>query len=192
MHAIAIRAGHSRMYIWKSSGISASDPVNCSLRVVMYESRSKGLRLSSVHVRDSRNRWLASILSYSSRNRRRVGRISEKGTKFRQSEQTHLEDMRHFRLMKEKQRNSNVWGSTKLSDIATGGRATVSDEVAPADDVDKVTSADEIDTAGVSSRIKADWRRTCLLKSPFKICHTISSPDKKILESLGSMVLRSD
>ena len=161
----------------------------------MYESRSKGLRLSSVHVRDSRNRWLASILSYSSRNRRRVGRISEKGTKFRQSEQTHLEDMRHFRLMKEKQRSSNVWGSTKLSDIATGGRATVSAEVAPADDVDTVVSVDEIDTiesAGVSSRIKADWRRTCLLKTPFKICHTISSPDKKIFESLGSMVLRSD
>jgi len=136
----------------------------------MYESQSNGLRLSSVHIRNSKNRWLASILSYSSRNRRRVGCISERGTNLRQSEQTHLENTRHFRLMKEKQHNNSVWGSTKLSDTATGGNAMVSDIAS--DFMRDVVSAGEADvedeielTVGTDlfAGNEADCRRNCLL-----------------------------
>ena len=130
----------------------------------MYESRSKGSRLSSVHIRDSRNRSLASILSYSSRNRRRVVHISEKGINLRQSEQTHLENMRHFKLMEEKQCNNSIWGSTKLSDIATGGSATVSDVAfdgvmrysVSAGEENEIESTGE--THGIAGK-EADWRR---------------------------------
>ena len=145
----------------------------------MYACRSKGSRLSTIHPRDWRKNGLASILSYRSRNRRRVGRISEWGTNRRQSEQTDLEDMRHFRFMNEKQRKSNIEGSTKFPDVTTGGSTKLSDVATVSNVTIDVDESVEIDTS--VSPGKADLRTVGLLRSwntPFRICQTVVSHEE--------------
>ena len=89
------------MYIRKTSGISALGVEHYSF------SGNVCLLTEGIRAPDEGESGLASILSCSSRKRGRVGWRSDRRSNRCQPEQTHLEGIRHFKLVENKQRRRN-------------------------------------------------------------------------------------